>query len=56
MGRRTLEEFLKSQQDHIDRTKNKMEVLRSQKLQDEMAEMRASSLKSVSPKALEKLY
>jgi len=53
---RTLEEFLKSQQDHLDRAKNKIEVMRSQKLQEELAEMRASSMKSVSPRALEKLY
>ena len=53
---RTLDQFLKSQQDHLDRTKNKVEALRSQKLQHEMSEMRASAMKSVSPRALEKLY
>ena len=53
---RTLEEFLKSQQDHLERAKNKIEMIRSQKLQEELAEIRASNLRSVSPRALEKLY
>jgi len=53
---RTLEQFIKSQQDHLDRAKNKIEVLRSQKLQNEIAELKPSSMKSVSPRALEKLY
>lgn len=55
--KRTLQQFLRAQEDHLERTKSKLETLRREQSEAKISEMKSSNYKSLSPKAaFDKLY